>query len=116
MDVVRFVPQSRPRLFFVAVRKDRGTPPGFTVSQPNPLWHPPHLVAAYRKLSQRSKVAWLWWKLPPAPQRHSIFSDLIEDEPEGVVWHTAAETRRLLSMMSQLNRQKVDQARGLGRR
>jgi DNA (cytosine-5)-methyltransferase 1 len=41
---------------------------------------------------------------------------LIEDEPQGVKWHTAAETQRLLSMMSPINRQKVEQAKKLGRR
>ena len=31
-------------------------------------------------------------------------------------WHTAAETKRLLSMMSPINRQKVEQAKKRGHR
>jgi DNA (cytosine-5)-methyltransferase 1 len=41
---------------------------------------------------------------------------LIENRPHGVVWHTAAETRRLLSMMSPIHRRKVELARSAGRR
>jgi DNA (cytosine-5)-methyltransferase 1 len=54
--------------------------------------------------------------LPASPRHHTTFSELIDDEPQGVKWHTAAETKRLLSMMSSINRQKVEQAKKLGRR
>jgi DNA (cytosine-5)-methyltransferase 1 len=39
---------------------------------------------------------------------------LIEDEPKGVAWHTAEETRYLLSLMSPINRKKVEQAKKIG--
>jgi DNA (cytosine-5)-methyltransferase 1 len=116
MDAVHFVPQSRPRLFIVGVRSDIKIPPGLATPEPNEFWHPDHLITAYKRLSRRSRAAWLWWKLPAPPQRVARFSDLIEDEPEGVKWHTAAETRRLMSLMSPLHQQKVAQARLLGRR
>ena len=116
MDAVHFVPQSRPRLFIVGVRRDIEIPPGLTTPEPDEFWHPDYLVTAYKRLSRRSRAAWLWWKLPTPPQRITKFSDLIEDEPEGVNWHTPAETRRLMSLMSPLHRQKVAQARQLGRR
>jgi hypothetical protein len=51
---------------------------------------------------------------PEAPEVSTIpmpssltFADLIEDEPQGVDWHMAAETRRLLDMMSPVNRKKA---------
>ncbi len=116
MDAVKFLPQSRPRLFIVGIRSDVRIPEGLTTSEPNDFWHPGHLLTAHQKLSIRSKAAWLWWKLPAPPQRHAVFSDLIEDHPEGVKWHTTAETSRLLSLMSPLHRQKVAGAQELGRR
>lgn len=116
VDAVRFVPQSRPRLFIVAVKRGVVVPSSITLSEPDPHWHPLHLVSAYKKLSAASKLAWLWWKLPPVSKRRSVFTDLIEDEPLGVAWHTTAETKRLLSMMSPINRRKVEQAKKLGRR
>jgi DNA (cytosine-5)-methyltransferase 1 len=44
------------------------------------------------------------------------FSDLIENDPQGVAWHTPAETRRLLSLMSNINRRKVEDAKRAGGR
>ena len=116
IDAVRFVPQSRPRLFIVAVHKDRTVPGDLTGTRAGPLWHPANLVGAYDKLSQRSKEAWLWWNLPTPPPRQSTFADVIEDESHGVSWHTEAETRRLLGMMSPINREKVEKAKRAKRR
>lgn len=114
MDGVHFVPQSRPRLFIVGVRRDLAMTERIIMSQPSALWHPPHLCAAYVKLSKKAKAAWVWWKLPAPPARNRIFSDLIEDDPQGMAWHTAAETRRLLEMMSLTNRKKVEAAKRAG--
>src|SRR6185436_1509727 len=50
------------------------------------------------------------------PRRKGTFSDLIEDEPVGVEWHTAAETAKLLRMMSTINREKLEAAQAIGRR
>jgi DNA (cytosine-5)-methyltransferase 1 len=58
----------------------------------------------------------VWWSLPKPPTRQSIFSELIDEEPQGVVWHTKAETKKLLDMMSPLNRQKLRAAKKTGRR
>ena len=41
-------------------------------------------------------------------------TDIIDDEPD-TKWFTAAETKRLISMMSDLNRRKLDKAKRLGR-
>jgi DNA (cytosine-5)-methyltransferase 1 len=116
MDAARFVPQSRSRLFVVGVRSDLLIPENLIVAQLNRLWHPAHLWGAYVKLSKEAKDAWVWWKLPPPPERKQIFSDLIEDDPQEVPWHTAAETRRLLEMMSPINRKKVAEAKRVGHR
>jgi DNA (cytosine-5)-methyltransferase 1 len=116
IDAVRFVPQSRPRLFIVAMRKDRVFPANLALPEAGPLWHPANLVSAYEKLSEQSKDAWAWWNLPAPPARKLRFADVIEEEPEGVSWHTAAETQRLISLMSPINRKKVEQAMRMGKR
>ncbi len=116
MDAVHFVPQSRPRLFVVAIRKGRSIPVHLTQQTPQGLWHPAALVCAHEKLPPRAKREWLWWKLPAPPTRKTVFADLIEDDPKGVAWHTAAETKKLLAMMSALNREKVAQTKKAGRR
>ncbi len=116
MDAARFVPQSRPRLFIVAVHKNRAAPDALTRDQFHPLWHPANLVGAYEKLPQQLKTAWLWWSLPAPPPRKAKFADIVEDEPKGVEWHSLADTLRLLSLMSPINRKKVEQAKRMGKR
>ena len=116
IDAVHFVPQSRPRLFIVAVSNTRAIPLHLTTTLPDDHWHSPSLVAAYGNLSQRSKDAWVWWKLPPPSARKSAFVDLIEDEPKNVEWHSPEETKALLAMMTVRNRNKVEQAKLAKRR
>lgn len=116
IDARWFVPQSRPRLFVVAVRQGKPIPPELTGAQPLPLWHPPSLIGAYEKLADDAKEAWVWWYLPSPPRRGSRFCDVIDDDPSGVAWHPREETERLLEMMSPLNRKKVEQAKRLGKR
>lgn len=116
IDAVHFVPQSRPRLFIVAVNKNRVIPASLTWPQPNPIWHPAYLVTAYDNLAQETKDMWVWWSLPTPPPRTWTFADVIEDEPAGVAWHTPAETRRLLDMMSPINLRKVELAKMTGKR
>ncbi len=117
VDAVRFVPQSRPRLFIIAASDRRTIPETLLRTGAESSWHPDSLVGAYEKLSQRSKAAWLWWNLPAPRPRKSKFADLIEDDDSpGIEWHTEAETARLLEMMSPVNREKVEKARRARRR
>lgn len=117
VDAVHFVPQSRPRLFIIGVREDLvSSALSISTAGASTLWHPRALLTAYSKLSAKARDKWLWWS-PPIPQpRASTFADLIEDEPEGVEWHTASETVKLLKMMSDVNREKVNEAKSARRR
>ena len=64
VDAVHFVPQSRPRLFVIAVREDLDLPINCVDDSPNPLWHPPALIEAQSLLSKSTAEKWNWWKLP----------------------------------------------------
>jgi DNA (cytosine-5)-methyltransferase 1 len=116
IDAVHFLPQSRPRLFVVAIDKSTTVPDELVADQIVEEWHPPAVVAAYGKLSRQSQEAWIWWRLPPPPTRNSTFADILEDGPQGVRWHTEAETNRLLGMMSAANLVKVEAAKRAGKR
>lgn len=115
IDAVHFVPQSRPRLFIVGVQKHVRIPRELRLSNFDPQWHPSHLVMAWQKLSQESKAAWVWWRLPNPPQRRSVLSDLIDDEPDNL-WHTPEQTGKLLALMAPNHRRKVDAAMRAGSR
>ena len=117
MDAVNFVPQSRPRLFVIGVREDLAlAAPALSADGPSKEWHPRALLNAYERLTAKHKEKWLWWNPPKPKVRGTTFADLIEDDPVGVEWHTAAETKRLLAMMSEINHEKVDEARASERR
>lgn len=117
MNAVHFVPQSRPRLFIIGARKSSvPLPAELRADGPDDTWHPSALMEAYGKLSKSSQSAWTWWRLPAPSARTSIFADLVEDQPQGVKWHTAADTKRLLGMMSPVNLAKVEAAKKAGRR
>ena len=64
----------------------------------------------------RARRNWLWWNLLEPPARNTVFADLVEDDPRSVKWDTAAQTRKLLAMMSEVNRKKVEEAKRAGRR
>ena len=107
VDAVHFVPQSRARLFIVAVAPGIDLPEGVTRTDPAAIWQPRNLVEAKFRLSKKAQDHWIWWNLPAPPERHTTFSDLIEEQPAGVKWNTAEATKTLLQMMSLLNREKV---------
>jgi DNA (cytosine-5)-methyltransferase 1 len=118
VDAVHFVPHSRPRLFVVGLRDDTPLPVGLAASGPTPLspWQPRGLLNAFDSLSPKIKEKWIWWNLPTPAKRNVVFSELIEDNPVGVEWHTASETAKLLRMMSEINREKLEEAKCSGRR
>ena len=58
----------------------------------------------------------MWWNLAEPARCPPRFADLLEETPQGVGWHDAAQTKKLLDSMSAVNRQKVEYANAAGRR
>ena len=116
IDAKHFVPQSRPRLFVIAVRDDLNIPQRIRSRTPCEMWHPGAVLNANWNLSDDVAKKWIWWNLPIPPQRDSAFIDLIEETPLGVKWHSTSETERLLGMMSPANLAKVADAKKFGAR
>ena len=115
-DAVLFVPQSRPRLFVVAVRDDVRVPGALMGIVPEDPFHPRALRAAFGRLPPELRANWIWWRLAAPPARTTVFADLVEKEPADVRWHTAAETNKLLGSMNRLHRSRVLAAQASGRR
>jgi DNA (cytosine-5)-methyltransferase 1 len=72
LDAVRWVPQSRPRIFVVAVREDVVVPAGLMDAKPNWL-HPQAVVKAAEGLE-----GWIWWKMPQPPNRKQTLMDILD--------------------------------------
>ena len=116
IDAVHFVPQSRPRVFIIGIRQDLDLPSDLHEGFSSKDWHPNALVAAHQGLSLHAKRHWIWWRLPRPAARAATLDVVVSDNPEGVRWHTEAETARLVGMMSPLNVAKLDAMKKSGRR
>jgi DNA (cytosine-5)-methyltransferase 1 len=115
IDAVHFLPQSRPRLFVVAVDATAAIPEACVGPGPSPAWHPGSIIKAHNRLRKKIKDKWVWWSMPMPRKRLKTLDDIIEKVPQGVDWHSDQETEKLLLMMTALNRQKVIQAQESGR-
>ncbi len=115
IDASCFVPQSRPRVFFIAVRKGEAIPISIVAEGPKPEWHPASLIKAHAGMSAKAKTNWIWWAIAKPASRTLTFSDVLENVPTGVKWHTAAHTQYLLELMAPLHREKVARAMNAGR-
>ncbi len=107
IDAVHFVPQSRPRLFIVAIEENLVPSTAIVGDAPDGTWHPPALTGAHAKLPRLAKDVWVWWRMPSPPKRNATFANLVDDDPEGVRWHSEAETQRLIDLMSEVNLAKI---------
>lgn len=76
LDAVRFVPQSRPRIFVVAVKKNITIPAQLISAVPTWL-HPEAVCKAAAGLDN-----WLWWSMPEPTTRKQSLPDLIEFDAE----------------------------------
>lgn len=115
IDARRFVPQSRPRVFLVAVDGSVDCSPVAT-DQPLSMWAPTALMEAHKRLPPDMRARWRWWRLPaPKLGRRSI-ADVIEDTPTLVEWHKPGQTQALIEMMTDTNRRKIEKALQLRKR
>lgn len=110
LDAQAFTPQSRPRVFVVAVQEAPragliGDGPGQS-----------RLVReAHGRLPADLAARWIWWRGTAPAARNTELIDLLEPD-DAVSWRSAAEVERLLSLMAPLHRARVEAARLAGGR
>jgi DNA (cytosine-5)-methyltransferase 1 len=116
IDAAHFVPQSRPRLFIVAVQRSIRPPDDLAGSGPAVSFASRALVRARAVLPPDLAEDWLWWSPPPPPRRNLALADLIDLSSPDAQWRSAEETAALLDILSRGSRAKLDAAlRGQGR-
>ncbi|MEG3123515.1 DNA cytosine methyltransferase [Sphingomonas sp. GB1N7] len=108
IDAQYFVPQSRPRLFVIALDMDQEVPGRIFSPFAIDRWHPERLRQAQAALPERLRARWLWFTAPTPAKRNLSLADIVEDEPKDVAWHSLSETAALLTMMTRLNRAKIE--------
>jgi DNA (cytosine-5)-methyltransferase 1 len=116
LDARHFLPQSRPRVFIIAVSKTAKVAINLMRAKPHPVWHPDSLIKAVEKLSPQCRSNWLWFNLGSVPKLKKTLRAIVSDRPVGTEWHTGAETKRLIGMMSDVHRKKLAEAKKAGKR
>ena len=116
VNAALFVPQSRPRLFIIGVRRGLEILEDLISLAPYAPWHTQTLRRAFSKLPTQTKRSWIWWNLPKPKERITSFQDLLEEQLTHPAWFSSSETQRLLDMMSPTNRDKVFRAKAEGRK
>lgn len=107
VDAALYLPQSRPRLFIIAVDKSVPQSTEIVSIEPNRDFHTKRLCDAALGLPNNLRDNWVWWQLKRPPKRNSHLSDFIETNPIDVNWNSKEQTQKLLSMMSDVNRRKL---------
>jgi DNA (cytosine-5)-methyltransferase 1 len=110
IDARLFVPQSRERVFIIAVDANIRIPVELVADETSTPFHPPMLVAASRR--QRDPLR---WRLPVPPRRNADLINLLE--PDGFArWRSAAETAAIVATLSPASRAEVERRAATGAR
>ena len=116
IDAAQFLPQSRPRVFFIAVRRALAVPARLLAPGP-----PPHHASAALRRAAAALPAplgadWLWWRMPEPPRANIRLVECLDDEPGAFGWHSAEQTEALIALLSPASRRDVALARESGKR
>lgn len=116
IDAVKFLPQSRSRLFIVAASEESAIPSHLLLPNAVATWHTKSLRVVVERLPARTQENWIWWSLPLPQEPVPSLSSLIEETPTGVKWHTREQTNHVLGLMAPLHQEKLRKAQLLGKR
>jgi len=99
LDASHWVPQSRQRVFVIAVENGISIPAELIDAGPN--WaHPAAMIKAAEGLD-----GWVWWKMPEPPKRKSTLADIVEwDAP----CDKRADAAQKISMIPASHRERLD--------
>lgn len=104
IDAALFLPQSRKRMFMIAVRDDVIIPDALISHSPK-LFHSDSLTRAHRNYLHVDGQRWIWWDPKPPAVKVPDLIDLLDQNP---VWHSAEQTADLIALMSTQTKQKLN--------
>ena len=107
IDAKHFLPQSRPRVFVICVRTDVTIDAKLVSEGPASNFHSARLKRFVEKSSAKLKSNWVWWNLGQPNSSPLSLSDIIEIK-QNSGWFDAEKTEFILSIMSEINLEKVE--------
>ena len=93
VHAANFTPQSRERVFIVAVDEALDIPASIIADRPSSPFHTKPLVEALRRQPTLQPI---WWRLPVPPPREAMLADILEEDPR-VPWDAKAVTDRIIA-------------------
>lgn len=113
IDARHFVPQSRPRLFVIALRKDIAID-GLDLGAPTGIFHTEKL-RRYVNNALELKTDFIWWAHSSPELSTNAMSDIVDRKPD-TAWLSDAKVDALLEMMSEPSAARIANARRSGKR
>ncbi len=114
VDAALFLPQSRPRIFLLAVRCDLAIPPWTWSPVALKPWHPAMMRRAVDMLSPEAGRDWVWWDPGDVLEPATGLEEVVDVDDPTAPWHTGDDVDRMLGRMSAVNMAKVVAARASG--
>ncbi|AWZ22354.1 Modification methylase HhaI [Roseovarius sp. AK1035] len=113
IDASHFVPQSRPRLFIIAVRRDIDAT---TLCQPQArgLFCSPRLVRFHGACSRVIQKNWMWFRVPSPTTSPQSLENVLDTDPD-TPWFSDEHVASLLSMMSSPSLGRIEAAKATNR-
>jgi DNA (cytosine-5)-methyltransferase 1 len=99
LDAIHWVPQSRPRVFVIAISNKFEVPSA--MRQTGPGWCHPAPIQSVAALCQET---WVWWRVPKPVRRSKGVSDILESD---VPVDSPDRRDHLLGMISPLHRKEL---------
>jgi DNA (cytosine-5)-methyltransferase 1 len=109
IDAALFGPQSRERLFIVAVDGALDIPTSIAAQSPSLPFHTKAVVNALR----RQKTQPIWWRLPVPPRHNLTLADILDDR--GMTWDAPTKTAEIVGMMDKPHLQRLEGDKVAGR-
>jgi DNA (cytosine-5)-methyltransferase 1 len=115
IDAALFVPQSRERVFVVAIDAALNIPAAIVADRPSVPFHSEDVVKALRRQPfDKPRSQPIWWHLPVPPPHSRILADLLEDA-RAVKWDAPGKTAEIISMMNEPHLNRLDEDKRAGR-
>ena len=114
-DASHFVPQSRPRVFIIAVRSEVPIPASLQTELPQSPWHSQTLLRARAALEPQDAANWVWWSPGAPPDEKEFELEDIVNLGDDAEWNSDEATARLIGMMSASHLDRLEKAKACGK-
>jgi DNA (cytosine-5)-methyltransferase 1 len=104
LDARFFLPQSRPRIFIVAVRSDVDIPHSCLSSCPIEPFHGQNLRNVVDSMSAELRAQWIWWNIPMPDHKAIKLSDVLSENGD---WFGAEKVQALCAMMDERSIERI---------